>query len=181
MIFKNFKTYVPDTESTKALVELGVLFSRDEDGNDWYDCLNKFPEDSFKMIINKDGVIVAYSKVAGSLPMIPDGYSVADSKFLPKDFTNNMTFIYDEKTGKVKTREYSVEEVKVQVDKKKASLMEQILTTINPLQFAVDLDMATEEEQVRLKSLQKYVVMLNRVSLQDTYPTGVVWPDLPTT
>lgn len=181
MIFKNFKRYVPDTESKKDLVELGIIFSRDENGIDWYDCLKKFPEDTFKLIIDNTGLILAFSQVSDRLPMVPDGCSVVDSKFLPKDFVNNLTFMYDLESGKIKPREYSLEEIKARVDKKKTSLMEQILTTINPLQFAVDLDMATEEEKVRLKSLQRYVVMLNRVPLQETYPTGVVWPDIPTT
>lgn len=179
MIFKNFKSYVPDTESKKPLVEIGVIFARDENGNDWYDCLSKFPDETHKFILNKDNVIMAYSKVASSLPMIPDGCSVADSKYIPKNFENNSTFMYDEKTSKVKARVYSSEEVKSQVDKRKNALMDEAMSLINPLQYAVNLEMASEQEKERLTALQKYVVLLNRVSDQEGYPANVEWPEKP--
>lgn len=179
MIFKNFKSYIPDTESKKPLVEIGVLFSRDEDGNDWYDCLAKFPEETHKFILDKNNIILAYTKNASALPMIPDGCSVADSKYIPKNFENNGTFVYDEKSSKVKARVYTDSEIKSKVEKKKAALITEAMDLINPLQYAVNLEMASEEEKTRLTQLQKYVVLLNRVTLQEGYPDNVEWPEKP--
>ncbi|HCQ2345019.1 TPA: tail fiber assembly protein, partial [Escherichia coli] len=35
--FKKFTSYTPD-EDKSELVEAGVVFLRDENGNDWYEC-----------------------------------------------------------------------------------------------------------------------------------------------
>ncbi|MBN1085949.1 tail fiber assembly protein [Erwinia aphidicola] len=43
------------------------------------------------------------------------------------------------------------------------SLMASATTAIAPLQYAVDLEMATDEEQARLKKWKKYLVLLSRV------------------
>lgn len=43
------------------------------------------------------------------------------------------------------------------------SLMAQATAAIAPLQYAVDLEMATEEEQTRLRKWKKYLVLLSRV------------------
>ncbi|HCR3777860.1 TPA: tail fiber assembly protein [Morganella morganii] len=59
----------------------------------------------------------------------------------------------------------------------KQALMAEASDIIAPLQDAVDLDMATPEEESALKEWKKYRVLLNRV---DTSPgVGVVWPTRP--
>lgn len=59
----------------------------------------------------------------------------------------------------------------------KQALMSEASDAIAPLQDAVDLDMATQEEESALKEWKKYRVLLNRV---DTSPgVGVVWPTRP--
>ncbi|EMM0854982.1 tail fiber assembly protein [Morganella morganii] len=59
----------------------------------------------------------------------------------------------------------------------KQALMAEASDVIAPLQDAVDLDMATPEEESALKEWKKYRVLLNRV---DTSPgVGVVWPTRP--
>ncbi|MBC6659640.1 tail fiber assembly protein [Morganella morganii] len=59
----------------------------------------------------------------------------------------------------------------------KQALMSEASDAIAPLQDAVDLDMATPEEESALKEWKKYRVLLNRV---DTSPgVGVVWPTRP--
>ncbi|WP_413493885.1 tail fiber assembly protein [Morganella psychrotolerans] len=56
----------------------------------------------------------------------------------------------------------------------KQRLLSRATTVIAPLQDAVDLDMATPEEEALLKEWKKYRVMLNRV---DTSPgADVIWP-----
>jgi Caudovirales tail fibre assembly protein. len=58
-------------------------------------------------------------------------------------------------------------------ESKKNDLMQQVNTQILPLQDAVDLDMATEEEKAQLLSLKKYRVLLGRVDVNDP-----VWPSV---
>ena len=50
---------------------------------------------------------------------------------------------------------------------------------IAPLQDAVDLDMATDEEVAELKEWKKYRVQLNRIEQQAGFPDSVVWPIFP--
>jgi hypothetical protein len=50
---------------------------------------------------------------------------------------------------------------------------------IAPLQDAVDVDEATEQDLVVLKAWKKYRVALNRVPEQEGYPTVIEWPIVP--
>lgn len=67
-----------------------------------------------------------------------------------------------------------------QASEKIRSLQETAVALITPLQYAKDLEMATEDELAYLKNLQVYVVKLNRVPLQKDYPYTIDWPTLPT-
>lgn len=59
----------------------------------------------------------------------------------------------------------------------KASLMEKAVAIIAPLQDAVDLDMATEEEKALLLAWKKYRVLLNRVDTSKA--PDIEWPEQP--
>ncbi|EPE6566175.1 tail fiber assembly protein [Citrobacter freundii] len=61
-----------------------------------------------------------------------------------------------------------------EAERLKSALMAQANNAIAPLQDAVDLDMATDEESTALSEWKKYRVLLMRV---DT--TKPVWPTLP--
>lgn len=61
----------------------------------------------------------------------------------------------------------------------KALRLQQATDTINPLQDAVDLDMATDEEKAELTAWRKYRVLLTRVDTS-TAP-DINWPQAPTT
>ena len=50
---------------------------------------------------------------------------------------------------------------------------------IAPLQDAVDVDEATEQDLFALKAWKKYRVSLNRVPEQEGYPTVIEWPIVP--
>lgn len=62
-------------------------------------------------------------------------------------------------------------------ESKKQSLLAEASTAIAPLQDAVDLDMATDEESASLKEWKKYRVLLNRVDTS-TAP-DIDWPEKP--
>ncbi|MTC34409.1 tail fiber assembly protein [Providencia alcalifaciens] len=59
----------------------------------------------------------------------------------------------------------------------KQSLLAEANNTIAPLQDAVDLDMATDEEVAQLTAWKKYRVLLNRVDTS-TAP-DIDWPEKP--
>lgn len=52
-------------------------------------------------------------------------------------------------------------------------------TAIAPLQYAVELDDATEQEAAKLKAWKKYVLDLSRVPGQKGYPASIDWPTQP--
>ena len=56
-------------------------------------------------------------------------------------------------------------------------LMEEATKIIAPLQDAVDLNMANEEEVARLAKWKKYRVLLNRVNMKSA--PDIEWPDKP--
>ena len=60
---------------------------------------------------------------------------------------------------------------------KKQYLLSEATETIAPLQDAVDLDMATPEEEVQLKEWKKYRVILNRIDTSTT--PDIDWPQKP--
>lgn len=64
------------------------------------------------------------------------------------------------------------------IDRKDA-LLRYAAEQIAPLQDAVDLGLATEEEVDRLRSWKTYRVALNRLEEQDGYPLAVDWPEQP--
>lgn len=59
----------------------------------------------------------------------------------------------------------------------KTGLMNLASKRIEPLQFAVDLDMATAEEAEKLLEWKKYMVLLNRVD--PTQAPDIEWPVSP--
>lgn len=59
----------------------------------------------------------------------------------------------------------------------KAELMTGATKQIDPLQDAVDLDMATDEEKMQLTAWRKYRVLLSRVNTS-TAP-DITWPSIP--
>ncbi|ELF8282504.1 tail fiber assembly protein [Escherichia coli] len=62
-------------------------------------------------------------------------------------------------------------------EKTKEQLLSMVASKIAPLQDAVDLGMATPEEESALKEWKKYRVLVNRV---DTHlGANVVWPEKP--
>lgn len=70
----------------------------------------------------------------------------------------------------------SNEELRVASETKKQRLIEMATATIAPLQDAVDLEIATDEEVATLSEWKKYRVLLNRVDVNDI---NVLFPDAP--
>ncbi|MGP2502256.1 tail fiber assembly protein [Pantoea ananatis] len=65
----------------------------------------------------------------------------------------------------------------VEAINQKSNLMTKATNTISPLQDAVDLDMATDEEKVKLTAWKKYRVLLNRVDTSSA--PDITWPEIP--
>lgn len=73
--------------------------------------------------------------------------------------------------------DYSPEELIAQAESKKSQLMQMANAEVAPLQDAVDLDIATGDEQALLLKWKKYRVLLNRVNPENA--PDIIWPDVP--
>ncbi|MGJ0639414.1 tail fiber assembly protein [Xenorhabdus bovienii] len=69
------------------------------------------------------------------------------------------------------------EQLQQQAEREKQSRMSQAANSIAPLQYAVDLKMATDKEQAVLTEWKKYCVLLNRVDC--TTAPDIKWPEQP--
>jgi len=71
------------------------------------------------------------------------------------------------------------EEQQQQSERQKSDLIKVASNAIAPLQDAVDLEMATDDEKLKLTAWKNYRVLLNRVDTS-TAP-DITWPASPTT
>ncbi|WP_432652244.1 tail fiber assembly protein [Providencia rettgeri] len=71
----------------------------------------------------------------------------------------------------------SKEQLIAEAEQQKQSLLTEANSAIAPLQDAVDLDMATDEEVALLKEWRKYRVLLNRVDT--SLAPDIDWPQKP--
>ncbi|GDL72504.1 phage tail fiber assembly protein [Escherichia coli] len=78
------------------------------------------------------------------------------------------------KDGKVIKRIYTAEELQQQAENRKARLLADAESVILPLERAVRLNMATDEERSRLKTWERYSVLVSRVD-----PANPEWPEMP--
>ncbi|MDT1012384.1 tail fiber assembly protein [Plesiomonas shigelloides] len=74
----------------------------------------------------------------------------------------------------INTQPLSHEEAVAEAEAKKSRLLSEAAEKIGPLQDAVDLDMATPEEEAMLKEWKNYRVMTNRVDT--SLGADAVWP-----
>ncbi|WP_048608965.1 tail fiber assembly protein, partial [Providencia rettgeri] len=71
----------------------------------------------------------------------------------------------------------SKEQLIAEAEQQKQSLLAEANNTISPLQYAVDLGMATDEEKAQLTTWKTYLVYLNRIDTS-TAP-DIEWPVKP--
>ncbi|PHM74283.1 tail fiber assembly protein [Xenorhabdus kozodoii] len=71
----------------------------------------------------------------------------------------------------------TTEELQQQAEREKRHLMTQASNAIAPLQYAVDLQMATNAEQTELTAWKRYCVLLNRIDCSAA--PDIDWPKAP--
>lgn len=172
---KNFTEYEPNTPYERSMVaQLSALFYRAETGEDWYQTVPLFKPDSYKIKYGKNNTITVISKDASSICPV-DG-SIIELDAIPEHATaNGDWFITDD--GEIKLKEQTQAE-KIEDTKKIIKiLMDGADQTIIPLQDAVDLDMATEEEIAKLREWKIYRVKLSRIDVSKS--PDIDWPPEP--
>lgn len=173
MHLKNIKAGNPKTpEQYQLTKKAGVVWLYTEDGKNWYEEQKNFQPDTIKIAYDKNNVIVTVSKDVSTIN--PEGLSVVEVSDITAnrraDNNGNWMFL----DGKVVNREYTKQELQQQAELQKSALLSEAESVIQPLERAVRLNMATNEERARLESWERYSVLVSRV---DT--ANPEWPQKP--
>ncbi|QCR38000.1 tail fiber assembly protein [Nissabacter sp. SGAir0207] len=162
--------YTPDNPLT--IPGLDINYLRDENGHDWYEAQKDFAIDTLKIAYTSDGIIRQCSTDISAL--WPENMSVDEiaRPEAPEASLNDGSWSFDGVNLTQTPTDYVA-----QSTAKKAELIADATLNIDPLQDAVDLEMATDEEAALLVSWKKYRVLLSRVDT-GTAP-DITWPPLP--
>ncbi|WP_164551977.1 tail fiber assembly protein [Enterobacter bugandensis] len=160
--FKKFSIYSPD------YILFDAIYLQSEDGLDWYYHRTRFQDDSFKICFDDQGVIRMFGQDAQLL--WPDGLSVVEVSVdeVPSglDGAGNWQFI----DGKIVPRTYTEHELKEIFNSKRSKLLLDTSSVIDPLNDAVELNIATQKEIDSLVQWKEYRVKLMRLNFGDSWP-----------
>lgn len=167
---KNFQIYKSALHSGSS-----VLFLKDESGLDWYESQAGFSEETLKFVYDSNGIIISFDYDVSKL--WPVGHSVSEISALevPAGLDISGGWVFDGKV--ITTRVYSSAEYVSQAENQRESSMALAAAAIAPLQDAVDIGDATDEERASLQGWKKYRVALNRLDL--TAAPDIQWPEIP--
>ncbi|EAW4593508.1 tail fiber assembly protein [Salmonella enterica] len=87
LTLKNLTRYTPETFIS------GVIYLRDDEGNDWYESQKLFREDTWKIVYGGDGIICSCAKDVTML--YPANMSVTEVDSLPAWFEADLTWRFD--------------------------------------------------------------------------------------
>lgn len=168
---KNLKRYTPEA----LFLGENVIYLQDDNGIDWYAAQKLFSPDTVKLAYDECGIICAINSDVSML--WPIGLSVIELNptKLPKRCLANGEWVFDGK--KVSQRAYSAEEMMAKAEARKNELLASAGKAVAPLQDAVDLGIAMEDEIVQLRLWKTYRVQLNRINSQNA--PDIDWPVAP--
>ncbi|MEF9674518.1 tail fiber assembly protein [Pectobacterium aroidearum] len=169
--FIKFKRYTP--ENKKELSNYNAIFLVSDSGDDWYECQNSFSENTLKIMYDADNVVRSLSKDVSSF--FPIEMSVAEITDFPDGVDINGGWVFDGES--IIPRVYTQVENIEMADNKKKFLLSRINQDVIPLQDAVDLGIASEEEEKKLSAWKKYRVLLMR--LDTSKAPDIEWPEEP--
>lgn len=154
----------------------GIIFISDAQKNDWYCLQKKFSESSLKIVFDETGLINCASYDASTL--WPQYFYVAEVLDLPEGFCLPVPggkWIFD---GKIITEKVMTEaEETAEIERVRAVKIAEATIKIAPLQDAVELGRASEEDRARLIAWKNHRVDLNQLDISQ--PGKIVWPEPP--
>lgn len=181
---KHFRQYIPEKDLLEkySVSDSEVLFLLSDDGQDWYECQASFADDTVKIMYDSDGVIRAMVNKPASQQdntyavslLWPADMSVAEIAVdnYPVDCQTDGAWRYtDGHIEKIPTDDIAIAE------NKKTQLMAAANAAIAPLERAVKLGIATDEEVERLNAWERYSVLLSRVD--PSKAPDIDWPEVP--
>ncbi|HFI6303990.1 tail fiber assembly protein [Escherichia coli] len=170
---KNIRSGNPKTvEQYELTRQFGVVWLYSEDGKNWYEEQKNFQDDTIKIAYTSDGIIVAINKDVSTIN--PEGLSVVEVADITANRRADISGKWMFRDGAVVKRIYTADEQQQQAESQKAALLSEAESVIQPLERAVRLNMATDEERTRLEAWERYSVLVSRV---DT--ANPEWPQKP--
>ena len=170
---KNIKSGNPKTKEQYQLTKnFDVIWLWSEDGKNWYEEVSNFQEDTIKIVYDENNIIVGITRDASTFN--PEGFSVVEVPDITANRRADDSGKWMFKDGAVIKRIYTADEQQQQAESQKAALLSEAESIIQPLERAVRLNMATDEERARLESWERYSVLVSRV---DT--ANPEWPQKP--
>ena len=170
---KNIKSGNTKTKEQYQLTKnFDVIWLWSEDGKNWYEEVKNFQPDTIKIVYDANNIIVAITKDASTLN--PEGYSVVEVPDITANRCADDSSKWMFRDGAVVKRIYTADEQQQQAESQKAALLSEAESVIQPLERAVRLNMATDEERTRLEAWERYSVLVSRV---DT--ANPEWPQKP--
>lgn len=159
--------YKIEQVKTDGAIRDGLYF-KDDNGRDWYDTLKKWKG---AVSADENNIVVA-CETDPSFMGVTEGRNIyeVDAKDIPPNALGKYTFDNGVFTL---IRPDAV----VVAEQQKASLMALANAAIAPLQDAVDLSMATDDEIAQLTAWKQYRVLLNRVDTSAA--PDITWPVKP--
>jgi hypothetical protein len=168
--FKNIKISKQVLEDG---IPLPVMYFEDEMGQDWYTLRDKKRQgENCFIAVGADGFISTWA-VNPNFLTLSEGVSIYEisPEALPEDVSDQP---YRYENGEfVKFVQPAIEVAAQQ----KSTLLSQAAAVIAPLQDAVDVDDATDEELASLRAWKKFRVALNRLDLAAA--PDIDWPAVP--
>ena len=170
---KNITAGNPKTVAQYQLTKnFDVIWLWSEEGKNWYEEVSNFQEDTIKIVYDENNIIVGITRDASTLN--PEGFSVVEVPDITANRRADDSGKWMFKDGAVIKRIYTADEQQQQAESKKAVLLSEAESVIQPLERAVRLNMATDEERARLESWERYSVLVSRVD-----PANPEWPEMP--
>ena len=177
-----FNAGVALNEAISALEMEASKLPPDEDNGEWLSVHNE-QLDELKTIVEEKTVIyeeclTIFNQIESEYQPIKAEYGVILPVFF--DIRDNLNTLKEMTKKEINAHLNPVipkEQLISEAEQKKQSLLAEANSAIAPLQDAVDLDMATDEEKAQLTAWKKYRVLLNRVDTS-TAP-DIDWPEKP--
>ncbi|WP_284161860.1 tail fiber assembly protein [Burkholderia pseudomallei] len=167
-IIRNFTKYQPTEEAVRRFGLPNAFFIKSEDGQCWYDVQNSFSPDTWKILIDDQGIIVQLVKnIEMSFPV---DMTVVELDELPEGFNENTRRDWELVKTKLIKRKVTPE----QLDEQRNSLIRNTMTELSVLLAMGDL--LDKAESARAEKLKGYVAALKRL---DVTVKKVVFPKAP--
>lgn len=175
-----FKLYtpIPGTPAGEMAKRINAQFICNPDKQDWYELQKTFSRNTLKVVYAENGVITQASTDASTLWPVEASVVEIPTEQMPKGFTLPLTGSDWQYNGKrIVPRVYTPEEQQTMAERRKQTLMAEAEAVLAPLERAVRLKMATDDEKAKLTSWEAYSVLLSRVDTSSA--PDIEWPRMP--